>query len=272
MRHIIIADDEETIRQGLLSIPWATIGVEIVGVGQHGYDTLELVRMKKPDILLTDIRMPGIDGIELTKMVLAELPEIKVILLTAYHDFEYAHSAIKLGVSEFVLKPAGKAEIMESVTKVIQELDKLEDQTHIKQSMTQKLKEYELLLQNKLVTETTVNQAVKEAIAYMQQNYANDIKIADVAEAVHLHPVYLSRLIKQETGETVHDILLRIRMQHALKMIGDQNIKLYEIAEQVGIYDARYFGQVFKRYFGKAPSVLRQQLMSEQIEKQGYHA
>lgn len=266
MRSMIIADDEEIIRQGLLTVEWETIGVEVAGVGKNGYETLQLARELQPDIVLTDIRMPGMDGIAITEAVRDELPHAKVILLTAYHDFEYAHAAIQLGVAGFVLKPASAQEILQAVSATVEVIETESQQTSKKQRMEKLLKEYRLLLQDKLLTEqpeAELSEAVEQALAFIERRYMDDIAISDVAEFVHLHPVYLSRLVKKETGETLHDMLTRTRMRNAIQCMADPNMKLYEIAEKVGIPDVRYFGQIFKKCFGLTPSALRQQLEAE---------
>ena len=266
MRRMIIADDEEIIRQGLLTVEWETIGVEVAAVCKNGHETLQLTRELQPDIVLTDIRMPGMDGIAIAEAVRNELPQAKVILLTAYHDFEYAHAAILLGVAGFVLKPASAQEILQAVSATVQAIETESQQSSKKQRMEKLLKEYRLLLQDKLLTkqpETELSEAVEAAMAFIEQRYMDDISIADMAECVHLHPVYLSRLVKKETGETLHDMLTRTRMRHAFSYIADPNMKLYEIAEKVGIPDVRYFGQIFKKCFGLTPSALRQQLEAE---------
>ena len=103
---VLIAEDEELIRQGLKrEIPWASLGMEVLGLAANGQEALQLCRELRPDILLTDIRMPLLDGLELIRRV-RELPgEVVFVIISGYDDFQYAQRAISLGVSDYFLKP-----------------------------------------------------------------------------------------------------------------------------------------------------------------------
>lgn len=117
MVKMIIAEDEYIVRKGIASIPWAYYGIEITGSVENGYEALELIKKSGTDILLTDIRMPLMDGLELVKMVKNDFPKIKSILLTGYKDFDYAKAAINACVIEYILKPSTPEEIIEAVLK-----------------------------------------------------------------------------------------------------------------------------------------------------------
>lgn len=107
--HLMIVDDEPTIRKGLSNfIKWDTLDSIVDATACDGAEAMELIRLKQPDIVITDIRMPQVDGIALAKFIYEEYPQIKVILLTGYADFQYAQSAICYAVSDFLLKPTSK--------------------------------------------------------------------------------------------------------------------------------------------------------------------
>lgn len=112
MIRVLIADDEKRIRDGLaVTLPWKAMGMEVVGTAAHGEAALELARETRPHILITDVRMPRLDGLELVKQARAFLPRLKVIILSGYDDFTYAQQAVKLGVSEYLVKPVGADEL-----------------------------------------------------------------------------------------------------------------------------------------------------------------
>ena len=115
MLGLVIADDEQNIRQGLAGIPWHKYGIELKGTAENGVEALDIIRAANPQIIMVDIRMPGINGIDLIQAVKSENPDIKSIILTGYNDFDYAHSAIKLGVFGFILKPSNPGEIIDMV-------------------------------------------------------------------------------------------------------------------------------------------------------------
>jgi two-component system response regulator YesN len=265
MFSLIIADDEEIIRQGLLTIQWEKRDIELLGIGSNGNEAIQLIRETQPDIVLTDIRMPGLDGIELARIIRSEFPQTKVILLTAHHDFEYARSAIQIGVTDFILKPANEEEILSVMDHAIKEIEVEMERENREHRLVNLVREYQLRLKKQIIPdqEKLYSEHVKLAISFIEQRYMDNLSIATIADYVHLNPIYLSRLFKKETGETVLDILTRTRMHCAYELMSDVNLKLYEIAEQVGIPDSRYFGQLFKKCFGITPSTLRQQLRQD---------
>lgn len=120
---LVIADDEQIIRRGLAGMPWSDIDVEIRGIASNGAEALEILRKTDSKIILTDIRMPDMDGIDLIHIIKDELPDIKTILLTGHQEFEYAYSAIKYGAFEFILKPTDPDEILEIVCRAKKEIE-----------------------------------------------------------------------------------------------------------------------------------------------------
>lgn len=106
MYKLLLVDDEEDIRQGIASsIPWGDWGFEICGQASNGLEAVECIRENTPHVVLTDIRMPKMDGVALMQYLSKNYPEIKIIILTGYNDVEYLNMAIKNGVSEYLLKP-----------------------------------------------------------------------------------------------------------------------------------------------------------------------
>ncbi|TVX99835.1 response regulator transcription factor [Cohnella terricola] len=119
MIKLMVVDDEVVIRKGIrTSIDWLALNVEIVGEARNGKQALELVQQLKPDIVLTDIRMPYIDGLELAQQLKQHFPHIKIIILSGYDDFNYARTALKIGVTEYLMKPVGAEELTALVTRI----------------------------------------------------------------------------------------------------------------------------------------------------------
>ena len=120
MIKLLVADDEIWIRERIArEIPWETIGAEVIGAAEDGQEALEIMERCKPDIVITDIRMPEIDGIELLKEIKSRLPEIKVIILSGYNDFLYAKDALRYGAFDYVLKPVEDEDLLSVVQKCI---------------------------------------------------------------------------------------------------------------------------------------------------------
>jgi two-component system response regulator YesN len=122
MLALMIIDDEPFIRDGLSSIPWAQHGIDLISVASDSDQALHELRERRPDIVLSDIRMPGMDGISLSRIIRDENPCTRIILLTGYKEFGYAQSAVKLGVSDFILKPSAPDEIVDAVCRARNEI------------------------------------------------------------------------------------------------------------------------------------------------------
>jgi two-component system, response regulator YesN len=178
---IMFVDDEEKTRSLLqMVLDWDSLGFEVVGEASSGMEGLSLMDELAPDLIITDIRMPFMDGLEFAGLVVESYPNTKVIVLTAYEEFEYAKQGIKMGISDFLLKPIKRSEIKESVeiirSKILNEQSNREEYNRIRQ----KLKESLPFLRDKFLNELLVSKIlpidIKERIEYyslpMLKNYA----------------------------------------------------------------------------------------------------
>lgn len=124
MYSVFLADDERLIREGLAeTLPWDSLGLSLVGMAPDGKQALQDIRERKPDIVLTDIRMPYMDGLELIAKIREIQPECRIVILTGYGEFEYAQTAIRFGVSDFLLKPIDISDLCRILRHIVQELD-----------------------------------------------------------------------------------------------------------------------------------------------------
>lgn len=119
MLKVVVADDEARVcKLVLLLAEWDKLGMEVAGTAANGLEALELVKRHRPDILITDMRMPGLHGLELIQQAKAELPHLEIVIISGYAHFEYAQSAIKHGVGDYLLKPIQKAELNATLEKL----------------------------------------------------------------------------------------------------------------------------------------------------------
>ena len=141
---VFICEDESIVREGLRDmIPWEKYGYEFVGDAPDGEMALPMIRKLKPDVLITDITMPFMDGLSLSKTVLQELPNIKIIVISGYSDFEYARKAIELGVEQYILKPVTKADMIKALESTRKKItDENEQKDYVKQ-YEQEFKKFE---------------------------------------------------------------------------------------------------------------------------------
>ncbi len=152
MYRFLIIDDEPIVREGIArTINWEEHGFELVGVFRDGREGLEGVEQLRPDVILSDVCMPFVDGLELAATVAAQYPRIKTILLTGYDEFEYAQEAVRLNVRDFILKPITAAELREVLGTLRQELDEEHAQFRNSERQRQQLTESLPLLQERFL-------------------------------------------------------------------------------------------------------------------------
>ena len=144
MLKVFLVEDETVIREGLRDrIPWEQYGYRFVGEAADGEVALPLIRKTRPDVLITDIKMPFMDGLSLSRIVREEFPKTKILIISGYDDFEYAREAISIGVDQYILKPVTRM----SLRKVLQELkEKIEaeqEQEDFQSKLANEMHEYE---------------------------------------------------------------------------------------------------------------------------------
>ncbi|MEG0542047.1 MAG: response regulator, partial [Angelakisella sp.] len=231
-------------RRGIvLSVDWSHMDCVVVGEAANGEEGLETVLRHQPDLVITDIKMPRMDGIEMIAALREHGCESHFIILTAYGDFQYAQSAIKLGVNDYLLKPFEDEELTAAVAKV---------QTAAKQH-TPDSKEAGLLFRP-VSEKGSKSKYVEQAIGYMRENYARDLTVTEAAEFLGLSEGHLSRIFKKETDYTFMSYLTNYRIHMAMELLRDCRLKVYEVAAQVGYTDTAYFSNLFKKLVGVSPS------------------
>lgn len=139
---LCVIDDIPTVVRGLThSFDWSQHGVVVAGTAVDGEEGMAMIREVKPDIVLTDIRMPFMDGIQMMRTILKEMPWIKLIFLSGYTDFSYAQDAVRLGAFDYIVKPFTKDQVLEAVLKAKTALERERNQAKQMQDMEQKLRE-----------------------------------------------------------------------------------------------------------------------------------
>lgn len=235
MRRVMIVDDEMPVRKLLqASIDWEALGLEVVGEAASGIEAINIIDDVNPDIVFVDINMPFMNGIEFTKMATSRYPDLYVIVLTGFDDFEYARECVRLPVVEYMLKPIVRSEVEEVLKRLVAELDK--------RTSGENCSEQEELALNSFEIQKIVN--------YLKSNFKDStINLASVAQQFGFNASYLSRKFKKEMGVSFLEYLMKCRMEHA-KELKKSNLKMFETANEVGIPDPNYFGRCFKKYTG----------------------
>lgn len=225
MIKVMLVEDEVGTRNLLrIIVNWEEFHMKIVGEAQNGREALFRMQEEMPDLVVTDIKMPIMDGIALAEEIMEKYPAVKVIIVTAYDDFKYAQKALRAGAVDFILKPLKRQEVKDALLRVGRQIE-------------------------------TVEEGAKDVIGqirdYMEENYAqSSLSLSKVAEKYYLNSSYLSRTFRKKTGVPFVEYLNKIRIKHACDYLKSGNWKVYEIAEKVGIPNPDYFGRCFRKYMG----------------------
>ena len=245
MLKVAIVEDEELVRQGLcLAVDWAKLGCIRVGDAADGEQGIEMILRTQPDFVLTDVRMPHMDGLTMVRRLREKGCAAEFIVLTAYSDFEYAHNALRLGVTDYLLKPFRDEELEQAVEKI---RVRLAERAAASVSEGAGVMRFDLEKGSK-------SKYIEEAIAYLRAHYSEELTIADAAAAINLSEGYLSRLFKKETEYTFNNYLTLYRIHTAMRLLQDCHKKVYEVSEEVGFADMTYFSTLFKKFVGLTPS------------------
>lgn len=144
MLKVFLVEDESIMREGLRdSIPWQQYGYEYVGEASDGEMALPLVRKYMPDVVITDIKMPFMDGLALSEIITKEFPNIKVIIISGYDDFEYARRAIRVGVEQYLLKPITRSAMQKVLLEVREKIENEQSQKNYIEMFKAENHEYE---------------------------------------------------------------------------------------------------------------------------------
>lgn len=255
MYRVLLVDDEQIILDGLSrAVPWERMGCEVAGTASNGEEGLRLVRELKPDILMTDIRMPNMDGLSMVAALRSEFPRLQITVLTAFRDFEYAQSALNLGVCRYLLKPSKMDELYEAIRVMTERLDALPPLPEAAEPEEDPA----------AAGSGAGNFIVREAMDYMQAHCAEHLSLNDVAAHVYVSQWHLSKLINKHVGQSFFDILGRMRMERAKALLGDSSLRIHEVAERVGYSDVAHFSKSFKRFENMTPGEYRDSLAKKE--------
>ncbi len=283
MLKVVLIDDEPIIVEGLSrSVDWGKYNCEVVGTANDGIEGRTVIATVSPDILFLDICMPEIDGLSMVAGIKSQFPDMQVCILTGFRDFDYAQTAIRLGVCRFLLKPSNMEEIEEAILAMAENLkDKqnhlpednqeisVEKNQHEKTDLTMR-KEHEI---NQAETDVEFNSPassfiVKNALEYIAENYEKKLKLSDVAEKTYVSQWHLSKLLNKHTEKNFSEILNSIRIDKAKEMLENPSLRIGEIAEEVGFLDMAHFSKVFKKQTGISANTYRNTVLGISDKKE----
>jgi two-component system response regulator YesN len=250
MFNVLVVDDECVQREGIKNLI-AHYGFPFhIMEAENGKTAERILVQNAIDILITDVKMPLMDGLELSKQARKTQKNLDIVICSGYDEFEYARSAIRLGVVNYLLKPLVKEEFMQVMVDIT------------------KLSPYG----GEPEPESIEIKVIRQVKDYVKDNHQKDISLSEAAHDVYLSPGYLSILFKKETGENFSKYLTDYRLSRASHLLLHSNMKINDSAVAVGIDNHSYFAKVFKNKFGVSPiqfrecGVLHDRVDQEQIQ------
>ena len=235
---VLLADDEAAILEGYkLLFDWEKYQCEVVGTAMDGREAVEKARELKPDIVIMDINLPKLNGLEAIRAIQETAPAdhpIYMIVVTGYDEFSYCQEALRLRVSDFLLKPIdfdAFGEVIEGLVKKVMENPN---------------------------RQVVLSDTLKKIVDYVNKNLSDeDMRLTLLAENMNMNPNYISQLFKKELGCGYHAYLNQVRVEMAKKYLRQTNEPISVVAELVGFSDYRIFTKIFKGIVGVTPSQFR---------------
>ena len=238
---VLLVDDEIMIREGFKRLfDWEGHDCEVVGEAADGMEALAKIDSLKPDIAIMDINIPIMNGLKVIQMARLKHPDMAFVIVSGYDDFSYCREALRLKITDYILKPVNYEEFGACI-----------DNLKI------------ALFRQQLPQEETQGEErpIMTITRYLQEHLNEDISLSILAEEFHLSAQYISQLFKSEIGVNFLAYLTNIRMERAKKLLLSTALSIGEISEQLGFGDYRVFTKVFKKSEGVTPSQYRRDFL-----------
>ncbi len=243
---VVIVENETITRRGIIeTIDWALMNCVVIGEASNGEEGLNLINELKPDLVITDVRMPYMDGITMISNLQNRCCTSNFILLTAHSDFDYIQKAMRAGASDYLVKPIKDNELENAIKRIF-------NNDNPNSTIYQPRKSQIAFDFNP--SKSYSNKYVQSAVNYIKTNYKDDVNINDIAYFLDISCGYLSRIFKRETNYTFTNYLCYYRVKLSCALLENCRAKIYEVANEVGYEDTAYFSTLFKKIVGISPS------------------
>ncbi|OMG00941.1 response regulator [Paenibacillus sp. FSL R7-0337] len=265
---VLIVDDEYYFRQLLIRlVDWEAAGFEVAAEADDGSAALQIIGEQHIDLIITDIEMPNMNGLEFIGEVRKLNSAAKLIFITSYDNFSYAQQAISLGADHYLLKPVDEDAVEQALRTIRTQLtekweaERYINRLRIKAGDVQAPQAGDTRAQKRQSSSTAL---IGKTIAYVTAHYAKDtLSLQSTASALFVNPSYLSHAFKKETGESFVEYVTNVRLGEAMKLLSQGASeeeapvpKIATIARQVGYKDPFYFSKCFKKRYGMTPNTV----------------
>lgn len=242
--HILIADDEDRILKNMYQIiKDAFVDRAEIQLAANGLECIRIMREWTVDLLITDIRMPGLDGIELIQKVRETNSDVEILVISAYEDFNYAKRLIPYGVMDYLVKPISVDQLLGKVKNAMTKASAEIRKTHEEINTSEERYRAKAL--------------IKKAKEYIKQQVYHPLSLSDVAEYLHISKSYLSVMFKNEIGENISSYINSEKIKEAKKLLLETEMSVSEISEKLGYSTSKYFIEKFSKSTGISPAKYR---------------
>lgn len=243
MYKVILVEDEPLIREGMrTTTPWGDFGCEIVGEASDAVEAELLILRIRPDIVITDIHLPGVSGLELIERVKGSVP-CEFVIISGYDQFEYAQKAVYLGVRGYLLKPIDDTELAAVMKNTVKSLRLSRGQDTGEPADSELLSDI-----------NACERYLAKARVMMEKRCGLELTLKMAADELGISESYLGKLFKSHTEYTFLELLTLYRIKKAVRLLTESDCKIYELAVATGYHDSKYFSGVFRRIVGVTPS------------------
>jgi two-component system response regulator YesN len=245
---VVIVEDEQIIREDLeKTTPWESLDLVCIGSASDGLEGERMIKTLAPDMVITDIRLPGQDGLAM----LRQCQVAHAIILSGHSDFSYMQAAIRLGVYDYLLKPVDDGELEKSLASLVDALRE-EDRELAELKQTQQDDQSSIYLPRNVG-----NHMVESAIVYINDHFNESMGLLETAQFLQISESHLSRLFKEVTGWNFLHYLNAWRVNQAIELLEDPRLNIAMISNRCGFPTPGYFAKIFRRFTGKTPSQYR---------------
>ncbi|MGN0203602.1 MAG: helix-turn-helix domain-containing protein [Coprococcus sp.] len=242
---VLLVDDEIMIREGFKRLfDWEAHDCEIVGEAADGMEALAKIDTLCPDIAIMDINIPIMNGLKVIQLSRIKHPDIAFVIVSGYDDFSYCREALRLQITDYILKPVNYEEFGSCIDNL-------------------KISLFEQRVSATTESRKQEERTIAGITRYLQEHLAEEMSLSVLAEEFHLNPQYISQLFKNEIGVGFLAYLTNIRMEKAKKLLLSTSLSIAEVAEQSGYGDYRVFTKVFKKSEGITPSQYRRDFLED---------
>lgn len=263
MYRLMIVEDETLIRAGLMKyFNWEELGFSEITEAENGLDALIMAKETKPDFILTDIRMPKMDGLQLIEELRSHLPDCIFVILSGYEDFSYARKAITLGVTSYLIKPLQYEESLETIRQAVCKMVQIKQDRQKRAFAEQVLLEKEIQVKEKYLAESAAGEdpIFSRIESYILKNIDKDISLNMIATAFYYNPAYLSRLFKSKLNKNYITFLTEVRIKFAKERLRNPSFSVSEVGSICGYQSYKHFVKNFKKVTGITPSDYRKRI------------